>query len=124
MAKRILVVDDEPDIRRLVAEALGVTGYDVQTAANGGEAVRAASLYLPDLVLLDIMMPVLNGYHVCRILKADKELAAIPVVMLTARTQERDYAVAKESGADDYVTKPFAMPDLLAVVARRLGRPA
>ncbi len=77
MAKRILVVDDEPDIRRLVAEALEVTGYDVQTAANGGEAVRTAGLYLPDLVLLDIMMPDMDGFTVYEKLREKPVRAAL-----------------------------------------------
>ena len=93
MAKRILVVDDEPDIRRLVAEALEVTGYDVQTAANGADAIRAASLFIPDLVLLDIMMPDMDGFTVYERLRARPVDLKSPIIFLTARREINDLSL-------------------------------
>src|SRR5665811_1998482 len=121
MAKRILVVDDEPDIRRLVAEALDVTGYDVQTAANGEEAIRAASLYIPDLVLLDIMMPDMDGFTVYERLRARPVDLKSPIIFLTARREINDKLLGFEKGAADYITKPFHIKELLARVKVHLG---
>jgi DNA-binding response OmpR family regulator len=116
MAKRILVVDDEPDIRRLVAEALEATGYDVRTAANGEEAIRAASLYIPDLVLLDIMMPGMDGFTVYERLRARPVDLKSPIIFLTARREINDKLLGFEKGAADYITKPFHIKELLARV--------
>jgi DNA-binding response OmpR family regulator len=121
MAKRILVVDDEPDIRRLVAEALEVTGYDVQTAANGEEAIRAASLFIPDLVLLDIMMPDMDGFAVYERLRARPVDLRSPIIFLTARREINDKLLGFEKGAADYITKPFHIKELLARVKVHLG---
>jgi DNA-binding response OmpR family regulator len=121
MAKRILVVDDEPDIRRLVAEALEVTGYDVHTAANGGEAVRTAGLYLPDLVLLDIMMPDMDGFTVYEKLREKPCELRSPIIFLTARREINDKLLGFEKGAADYITKPFHIKELLARVKVHLG---
>ena len=121
MAKRILVVDDEPDIRRLVAEALDVTGYDVQTVANGEEAIRAASLYIPDLVLLDIMMPDMDGFTVYERLRARPVDLKSPIIFLTARREINDKLLGFEKGAADYITKPFHIKELLARVKVHLG---
>jgi len=121
MAKRILVVDDEPDIRRLVAEALDVTGYDVRTAANGEEAIRAASLYIPDLVLLDIMMPDMDGFAVYERLRARPVDLKSPIIFLTARREINDKLLGFEKGAADYITKPFHIKELLARVKVHLG---
>ena len=121
MAKRILVVDDEPDIRRLVAEALEVTGYDVRTAANGEEAIRAASLYIPDLVLLDIMMPDMDGFTVYERLRARPVDLKSPIIFLTARREINDKLLGFEKGAADYITKPFHIKELLARVKVHLG---
>ena len=121
MAKRILVVDDEPDIRRLVAEALVVTGYHVHTAANGQEAIRAASLFIPDLVLLDIMMPDMDGFAVYERLRAKPVDLRSPVIFLTARREINDKLLGFEKGAADYITKPFHIKELLARVKVHLG---
>ena len=121
MAKRILVVDDEPDIRRLVAEALEVTGYDVQTAANGGEAVRTAAQYIPDLVLLDIMMPDMDGFTVYEKLREKPCGLRSPIIFLTARREINDKLLGFEKGAADYITKPFHIKELLARVKVHLG---
>jgi len=121
MAKRILVVDDEPDIRRLVAEALAVTGYDVHAAANGGEALRAGALYIPDLVLLDIMMPDMDGFTVYEKLREKPVALRSPIIFLTARREISDKLLGFEKGAADYITKPFHIKELLARVKVHLG---
>jgi len=121
MAKRILVVDDEPAIRRLVAEALEAEGYEVQTAADGEEAVRLAALALPDLVLLDVMMPVSDGFAVAERLRSRPVDLKAPVIFLTAKREIDDKLLGFEKGAVDYVTKPFHIKELLARVRVHLG---
>lgn len=118
----VLVVDDEPFLVETVCFALEKAGYECLTAADGEEALRAVAERRPDLILLDLMLPKLNGFKVCRQLKSDPGTGAIPIVMLTARTQERDRILGRETGADEYVTKPFEIDDLLEVVARRVAR--
>jgi two-component system OmpR family response regulator len=119
--RRILVVDDEPDIRRLVSEALDASGYEVHTAANGMEAVREASLCLPDLVLLDIMMPDADGFTVYERLRDRPAELRCPILFLTARREIDDKLLGFEKGAADYITKPFHIKELLARVKVHLG---
>lgn len=119
--RRILVVDDEPDIRRLVAEALDASGYDVHTAAGGREAVREASLSLPDLVLLDIMMPDADGFTVYEWLRDKPAELRCPILFLTARREINDKLLGFEKGAADYITKPFHVKELIARVKVHLG---
>jgi two-component system OmpR family response regulator len=119
--RRILVVDDEPDIRRLVAEALEASGYDAHTAANGAEALREASLSLPDLVLLDIMMPGMDGFAVYERLRQKPVDLRSPIIFLTARREINDKLLGFEKGAADYITKPFHIKELLARVKVHLG---
>lgn len=119
--RRILVVDDEADIRRLVATALDASGYDVHLAANGEEALRVAARYLPDLVLLDIMMAGMDGYAVYDRLRARPIDLRSPIVFLTARTQIDEKLLGFQKGAADYVTKPFHIRELLARVKVHLG---
>ena len=107
MAKKILVADDEPSILMALTEAVEMEGYDCVTAVNGKEAVEKAREELPDLILLDIMMPYKDGYEACEELKADAATRDIPVIMLTAKSQQVDIQRGKEVGADDYITKPF-----------------
>jgi two-component system alkaline phosphatase synthesis response regulator PhoP len=107
MAKKILVADDEPYILMALTDAVEMEGYDCVTAINGKEAVEKAREELPDLILLDIMMPYKDGYEVCEELKADDQTKDIPVIMLTAKSQQVDIERGKEVGADDYITKPF-----------------
>jgi DNA-binding response OmpR family regulator len=120
--KRILIVDDEPVMVETLRFALEREGYVCREAKDGEEAIATIRADPPDLILLDVMMPGLNGYQVCRFVKETAGLRHIPVILLTARAQERDRAMGTRSGADDYVTKPFAMETLLALVRRRLGR--
>ena len=118
----ILVVDDEPDIRNLVALHLRKEGHRVLTASDGGQALRLARERRPALVVLDLMLPDISGTEVCRRLRADPETQGIPVLMLTARTEEIDRVVGFEVGADDYVTKPFSVRELMLRVKAILRR--
>lgn len=121
--QKILVVDDEERVRDMIAFRLGLFGYEVVKATSGGEAVRVASEEEPDLILLDIMMPDLDGFQTCRQLKQSEATQDIPVVMLTARAEAKDVSRALESGAVDYVVKPYDPVVLQEKVARNL-RPA
>jgi len=122
MAAVVLVVEDEPDIRDLVVLHLDRAGYRCHVATAGPEAVEAAKRVTPDLVVLDVMLPGMDGMEVCRRLRADPHTAAIPVIMLTARTEELDRVIGLEIGADDYVTKPFSPRELVARVRAVLRR--
>lgn len=104
---RVLLVDDEPVIRELVRTMLEGDGVEVRTVAESARALAEARAFRPDLVLLDIVMPKLDGLAVCRLLKADPALAAVPVHMLTARSKPSDHAAARKAGADGYIEKPF-----------------
>ncbi|HEY1173400.1 MAG TPA: response regulator transcription factor [Verrucomicrobiae bacterium] len=109
---KILVVDDEPDALELIEFNLKAAGYDVVTAADGAEALKKARLVAPDLILLDLMLPEIDGLEVCKILRRDASTAAIPIIMLTAKAAEIDRILGLELGADDYVTKPFSPREL------------
>jgi len=111
----ILVVDDEADVRMLVRDYLG-DGFRVLEAADGNEALALAREAMPDLILTDVMMPHLDGYTLCRCLKTDAQLASIPVVMVTAKAAEEDKIAGLETGADDYLVKPFYAPELRALL--------
>ena len=119
---KILVVDDEPDIVELVTFNLQQEGFGVLTATNGWEAVEKARAALPDLILLDLMLPELDGFAVCEMLRRLPATASIPVIMLTAWTNEQSRILGLELGADDYVTKPFSPRELMLRVNRVLGR--
>ena len=118
----VLVVDDEKDLVDLIAYNLQRNGYDVLTANGGDAAVDIATRERPNLVLLDLMLPGLSGTEVARRLKADPRTATIPIIMLTAKSEETDVVVGLTLGADDYVTKPFSMKILLARLAGVLRR--
>lgn len=113
MSEMILVVEDEPSLQETLAYTLKRHGYTVHTVGDGQAAVEAARRFHPDLILLDIMLPRLDGFEVCRILR--KEMT-VPILMLTARDSEIDRVLGLEMGADDYLTKPFSMRELLARV--------
>ena|ERR1700675_4640251 len=119
----VLVADDEEDIRALVAFRLQRAGYDVITAADGEEALLLATTRLPDLVVLDMMMPKATGLEVTRSLRGQDTTKDIPVILLTARAQEADVASGFEAGVDDYVKKPFSPKDLQLRVQALLERP-
>jgi len=118
-AKRILVVDDEPTLVATVKYNLEREGYSVDTATDGESALDKARRGRPDLVILDVMLPVIDGFEVCRLLRREMN---VPIIMLTAKTEEVDRVVGLEIGADDYVTKPFSMRELMARVKALLRR--
>ncbi len=125
MSHHILVVDDEPDILELIRMSLAQEGYEVETAATGDEALEQLRRRRPNLVVLDLMLPDRPGTEVCKTMRSTPELADVPVIMLTARSDEVDRIVGFELGADDYVTKPFSPRELslrVKAILRR-GRP-
>jgi two-component system, OmpR family, response regulator len=117
---RILVVDDEPAITELLATALRYTGYVVQTASSGAQALALASAAAPDLIVLDVMLPDIDGFEVCRRLRADGDF--VPVIFLTARDAEDDRVTGFVRGGDDYVTKPFSLQELTLRIGALLRR--
>jgi two-component system, OmpR family, phosphate regulon response regulator PhoB len=119
---RVLVVEDEPDVAELIRYNLAKEGYAVTVVHTGAEALRLGRDNPPDVILLDVMIPELNGWEVCRSLRRDADTADIPIIMVTGRTEEGDKVLGFEMGADDYVTKPFSPRELIArilAVARR-----
>lgn len=122
MATHVLVVEDEPDIRNLLVLHLEREGFAARTARTGAEVLRQVKTAPPDLILLDLMLPELDGLEVCRRLRGDPATASIPVIMLTARGEEVDRVVGLELGADDYVSKPFSPKELLARIRAVLRR--
>ncbi|MFW6158910.1 MAG: response regulator transcription factor [Planctomycetota bacterium] len=121
MAKKILIVDDEEDIAFGLARRLTAAGYEVICAEDGVEGLRRAQTESPDLILLDLMLPRMDGYKVCRLLKFDERYSQIPIIMLTARSQPEDVALGHETGAEAYVTKPFDSAELTAKIEELLG---
>ncbi|MCC7446844.1 MAG: response regulator transcription factor [Anaerolineae bacterium] len=119
---KILIVEDETTLAETLAENLAEEGYDVSTAANGEAGLVMIRSELPDLIILDIMLPVLDGLSVCRIVRKDASIAHIPIIMLTARGTEVDKIVGLESGADDYIVKPFGLGEFLARVRAMMRR--
>ncbi|MFZ1059161.1 MAG: response regulator [Candidatus Rokuibacteriota bacterium] len=122
MAAQVLVVEDEPDIRDLIVLHLEREGFRARTAQNGADALKQIRTAPPDLVVLDLMLPELDGLEVCRRLRRDPSTASVPVIMLTAKGDEADRVVGLELGADDYVTKPFSPKELVARVRAVLRR--
>lgn len=120
MGRPILIVDDEADLIEAIKMRLETEGYEVVTALDGAEGLMKAKGDKPALILLDVMMPKLNGYQVCRELKSDAKCKDIPVVMLTARAQQTDKFWGREVGADDYITKPFEFGALLDIIKKYL----
>jgi DNA-binding response OmpR family regulator len=118
---RILVADDDPVILRLLQVNFNLEGYEVYTATRGEEALEKAKEHLPDIILLDVMMPGVDGWEVCRRLKEDHATAAIPVIFLSARAQDQDRRRGYELGVVAYVTKPFDPGELIEVVQRSLS---
>jgi DNA-binding response OmpR family regulator len=114
--KKILVVDDEVDLVKTVQFSLEAEGYKVLVSYNGEDALNQSRKENPDLILLDVMLPKLDGYKVCRLLKFDDRYKHIPILMLTAKTQQKDRSLGMETGADEYITKPFDMEELMEKV--------
>lgn len=121
MPKTILLCDDDPLLVDLVEYRLAARGYEVTVARDGGEAVERLEEAVPDAVVLDAMMPVIDGYEILRRLRENEATARVPVIMLTARKQESDVLRALELGASDYMVKPFIPEELVARLARLTG---
>ncbi len=121
VVKRVLAVDDEPHILKLVAFSLRSGGFEVLEASDGLAAIEIARAEQPDLILMDVMMPALDGFEACRRLKADPATADIPVVMLSAKSQKTEQAAGLDSGATEYICKPFTPKELVAAVRGYLG---
>jgi len=115
-SKKILIVDDEVDLVETVRYPLEMEGFNVLVSYNGEDALSQARKEKPDLILLDLMLPKLDGYKVCRLLKFDERYKNIPILMLTAKTQEKDKALGMETGANEYITKPFDLDKLVEKV--------
>ena len=121
MSKKILIVDDEPDIIKMVEMRLMAFGYQVITANNGIDGLSLARSQSPDLIILDVMMPQMDGFNVCRMLKFDEKYKHIPIILLTGRDQKADQQVGKDVQADLYIIKPFAGDKLLKEVQQLLS---
>src|SRR5438132_2876262 len=122
LKQKILIVDDEPEAVELVEFNLKQAGYDVASAVDGAEALKKTRALLPSLIVLDVMLPELDGLEVCRMLRRDPATAAIPIIMLTAKAAEIDRVLGLELGADDYLTKPFSPRELVLRVKNLLKR--
>ncbi len=120
--KKILLVDDEEDLVAMVKMRLEASGYEVVTAYDGQEALDKARDINPDLIILDIMLPKMDGYKVCRMLKFDEKYKKIPIIMFTARVQESDRLTGQQVGADAYITKPFEPAALLDKIQELLAK--
>jgi two-component system cell cycle response regulator DivK len=121
MSKKILVVEDTEDNRQILRDLLGMAGYDMVEAHDGAQGVAMAAEHKPDLILMDIQMPVLDGYEATRRIKADPALAAIPIVAVTSYALSGDEQKARDAGCNDYIAKPYSPRQMLAKVREILG---
>ena len=118
--KKILIVDDEQDIVESLKFVLESYDYTCYCAYNGEDGLKMARDLIPDLIILDVMMPRINGYKISRLLKFDKKYQNIPILMVTARSQEEDKLIGEETGADEYITKPFDLDEVIKIVKKYL----
>ncbi len=121
---RVLVVDDEPSIAKIVRKQLEVAGYEATVAITGTEGLAKTKELHPDLVILDVMLPGMNGFEVCAAIKQDETLKSIPIIMLTAKAQRQDAQTGLQQGADAYLTKPFDLNELLGQAKKLIQKPA
>ncbi len=119
---KVLIIEDDPDLSRVLAYNLRNAGYDVSAANDGREGLRRARLQIPDLIILDVMLPLVDGLEICRRLRGEPETADVIILMLTARSEESDEVVGLSLGADDYMTKPFSVKVLLERIKALLRR--
>ena len=119
--KKILIVDDEQDIVESLKFVLEVSGFVCYTAYNGEDGLNLAKEIMPDLIILDVMMPKINGYKISRLLKYDNKYKDIPIIMVTARSQLEDKMIGEETGVNEYITKPFELDDIVKKVQEYLG---
>lgn len=124
MNKRVLVVDDDQSIQRVLVQTLQLEGYEVATASDGVEAMETLAGQLPDVVILDVMMPKLDGLDVLKRMRADERTQTVPVILLTARSSQEDIWEGWQSGVDYYMTKPFDVEELLRFLSHVLNPPA
>src|SRR6266571_4681000 len=120
MSKRILVVEDQPDTRQIIRDMLADTGYEISEAENGEAALAAIAKQRPDLILMDIQLPIMDGYAATRRIKADPSLRTIPIIAVTSYALNGEEQIARAAGCDDYVPKPFSPRQLLAKVRQYL----
>lgn len=120
-SKKILIVDDEQDIVETLKFILEAQGYTCFCAYNGEDGLNQAKEIMPDLIILDVMMPKINGYKISRLLKYDNKYKDIPIIMVTARSQEQDKLIGEETGVNEYISKPFEFDEILEVVKKYLG---
>ena len=116
--KKILIVDDEQDIVESLKFVLENCDYTCYCAYNGEDGLKLAREIVPDLMILDVMMPRINGYKISRLLKFDQKYKSIPILMVTARSREEDKLIGEETGADEYITKPFDLDEVVATVQK------
>ena len=121
MSKRILVVEDQPDNRKIIRDVFAPTGYEIIEAENGEEALAAIAKARPDLILMDIQLPIMDGYTATRRIKADPALRSIPVIAVTSYALSGEEKKAREAGCDDYIPKPYSPRELLAKVRQYLS---
>ena len=119
--KKILIIEDEQDIVKTIKMSLEMAGYEILAAGDGIEGLEKARSGGPDLIILDLMLPKLDGYRVARMLKFDEKHKSIPIIVLTARAQEEDKKLAKEAGVDVFITKPFDLEFLLKKIKEFIG---
>ncbi len=120
--KKILIVDDEQDIVESLKFGLEVSGFVCYTAFNGEDGLKLAKEIMPDLIILDVMMPKINGYKISRLLKYDNKYKDIPIIMVTARSQMEDKMIGEETGVNEYITKPFELDQIVSKVEEYLGK--
>jgi two-component system, cell cycle response regulator DivK len=121
MSKRILVVEDQADSRRIIRDMLAATEYEVIEAENGEEALAAIAKQRPDLILMDVQLPIMDGYTATRRIKADPVLQSIPIIAVTSFALDGEEKIAKAAGCDDYVPKPYSPRELLAKIHQYLS---
>lgn len=122
MTKKILIVDDEQDIVESLQFVLEAAGFECHCAYNGEDGLNLAREILPDLIILDVMMPKINGFKICRLLKYDSKYRNIPILMVTARSQMEDQQIGQETGVDEYITKPFELDEIVEKVKGYLNK--
>ena len=122
MPGKVLIIEDERNIQELLNFNITNAGYDVYIADNGTGGIKKAEDILPDIIILDLMLPDIDGFEVCRYLKSESKTKPIPIIILTAKSEELDKVLGLELGADDYITKPFSIRDLLARIKAVLRR--
>jgi two-component system cell cycle response regulator DivK len=121
MSKRILVVEDQPDNRQIIRDMLAPTDYEITEAEDGQQALEAIAKQRPDLILMDIQLPIIDGYTATRRIKADPALRSIPIIAVTSYALDGEAKVAKQAGCDDYVPKPYSPRELLAKIRQHLS---